>query len=47
MSLTVPRDNTRDFPFSRLIGKARIARIEEAGIALEFSEHMSRLFVAN
>lgn len=47
MSLTVPRDNTRDFPFSRLIGKARIARIEEAGIALEFSEHVSRLFVAN
>jgi len=46
VSLVIPRDNTRDFPFSRLTGKARIARIEEAGIALEFNERMSRLFVA-
>ena len=47
ISLTVPRDNTRDFPFSRFTGKANVARIEETGIALEFSEHMSRLFIAN
>ena len=47
ISLTVPRDNTRDFPFSRFTGKAKVSRIEEAGIALEFSEHVSRLFVAN
>ncbi len=45
ISLNIPRDNTRDFPFSRLTGKAKIARIEETGIALEFGEYVSRLFV--
>ncbi len=47
ISLSVPRDDARDFPFSRLIGKARVVRIEEQGIALEFNEDIHRLSVAN
>jgi hypothetical protein len=47
ISLSVPRDETRDFPFSRIAGKARVARIEKNGVALEFSEDINRLFVAN
>lgn len=47
ISLSVPRDETRDFPFSRLVGKARVIRVEKDGVALEFSKDMSRLFVAN
>ena len=47
ISLTVPRDNTRDFPFSRLIGKARVVRVERDGVAFEFNEDINRLFVAS
>ena len=47
ISLSVPRDDARDFPFSRLVGKARAVRVEKDGVALEFSEDMNRLFVAN
>jgi len=47
VSLTVPRDSIRDFPFSRFTGEAKIVRIEKDGVALEFSEHMLRLLVAN
>ena len=47
ISLSVPRDDTRDFPFSRLVGKARVIRVEKDGIALEFSEDIYRLFVAS
>lgn len=47
ISISVPRDETRDFPFSRLVGNARVVRVEKDGIALEFSEDISRLFVAN
>lgn len=47
MTLSVPRDETRDFPFSRLTGRAKVIRVEEDGIALEFDEDISRLFVAN
>lgn len=47
ISLSVPRDDSRDFPFSRLVGKARVVRVEKDGIALEFGEDISRLFVAN
>lgn len=47
LSLSVPREETRDFPFSRLTGKAKVVRVEEDGVALEFDEQMSRLFVAN
>lgn len=46
ISLSVPRDETRDFPFSRIVGKARVVRVEKEGFALEFSEDVSRLFVA-
>ena len=47
ISLSVPRDDARDFPFSRLAGKARVVRVEKDGVALEFGEEMNRLFVAN
>ena len=47
ISLSVPREETRDFPFSRLIGKAKVVRVEEEGVAVEFDEDISRLFVAN
>ena len=36
VSLSVPRDDARDFPFSRIAGKARVVRVEKDGIALEF-----------
>lgn len=45
--LSVPRDDTRDFPFSRLAGKAKVVRVDENGVAVEFNENISRLFVAN
>ncbi|MFC1509408.1 PilZ domain-containing protein, partial [Candidatus Omnitrophota bacterium] len=45
--LSVPRDEARDFPFSRLVGKAKVVRVEDDGLALEFDKDMSRLFVAN
>jgi len=47
VSLTVPRDSARDFPFSRFSGKAKVVRVAEDGVALEFGEQMLRLFVAN
>ena len=47
ISLSVPREEARDFPFSRLIGKAKVVRVEEEGVAVEFNEDISRLFVAN
>jgi hypothetical protein len=47
VSLRVPRDDTRDFPFSRITGKARVVRVEKDGVAIEFAEDVSRLFVAN
>lgn len=47
ISLSVPRDESRDFPFSRITGKAKVVRVDNDGIALEFGEDMSRLFVAN
>jgi len=47
VSLRVPRDDTRDFPFSRITGKARVVRVEKDGVAIEFTEDVSRLFVAN
>ena len=46
VSLSVPREDTRDFPFSRFTGKARVIRVEKNDIALEFSEDISRLCVA-
>ena len=47
ISLSVPRDDARDFPFSRIIGEARVVRVEKEGVALEFGDEISRLFVAN
>ena len=47
VSLSVPRDDARDFPFSRITGLARVVRAENGACALEFSEDVSRLFVAN
>lgn len=46
ISITVPKDETRDFPFSRIAGKAVVTRVEKDGIALEFVEDINRLFVA-
>lgn len=48
VSISVPRDVSKDFPFSRLVGKARIVRVEmllenkvdrlaKQGIAIEFT----------
>jgi len=47
ISLSVPRDDARDFPFSRVVGKARVARVDKDGVALEFGEGINRLFIAN
>ena len=47
ITLSVPRDDSRDFPFSRIIGKARVVRAERETCALEFSEDVSRLCIAN
>ena len=47
ISLSVPRDDARDFPFSRVIGKAKVVRVDKEGVALEFGDEVSRLFVAN
>ena len=47
ITLSVPRDEARDFPFSRITGNARVIRAENDTCALEFSEDVSRLFVAN
>lgn len=51
ISISVPREIRKDFPFSRLVGKARVVRAEELpgneldpfarqGIALEFSSDL-------
>lgn len=48
VSISVPRDVSKDFPYSRLVGKARIVRVEmllenkvdrlaKQGIGIEFS----------
>ncbi|MFA4991172.1 MAG: PilZ domain-containing protein [Candidatus Omnitrophota bacterium] len=47
ISLSVPRDDARDFPFSRITGEARVVRVDKEGVALEFNDDVSRLFVAN
>jgi len=47
ISLSVPRDDTRDFPFSRITGIARVVRAGKEACALEFSENIARLFIAN
>jgi hypothetical protein len=47
ISISIPRDEARDFPFSRIMGKARVVRAEKESCGLEFSEDISRLFIAN
>jgi len=47
ISLSVPRDDARDFPFSRITGMARVVRAAKEACALEFSDNISRLFIAN
>ena len=47
ITLSVPRDDSRDFPFSRITGKARVVRAEGETCGLEFSEDVSRLCIAN
>ena len=47
ISISVPREEARDFPFSRLAGKARVVRVDKDGIAVEFNKDVSRLFIAN
>ena len=47
ITLSVPRDEARDFPFSRITGSARVVRAENETYGLEFSEDISRLFIAN
>lgn len=47
ITLSVPRDEARDFPFSRITGNARVVRAENQACGLEFNEDISRLFVAN
>jgi len=47
ISLCIPRDDTRDFPFSRIVGKARAVRVDPDGVALEFSDDIKRLFVVS
>ena len=43
----MPKDDRRDFPFSRLTGEAEVVRVEKDGVGLKFGEGMSRLFAAN
>lgn len=45
--VSIPRIFTQEFPFSSLIGKARVVRVERDGIALEFNEDIHRLYVAS
>lgn len=46
ISLSVSRDYIREFPLSRIAGKAKVVRVENDSIALEFAENITRLFVA-
>lgn len=47
ITISVPRDEARDFPFSRISGNARVVRAEKETCAFEFSEEVSRLCIAN
>ncbi len=46
ISILVPRAFTKEFPFSRLIGKARVVRAEGNSAALEFNKDIHRLCIA-
>ena len=40
VSVSIPRQLADKFPFSRIVGKARVIRVEKQGIALEFAPDM-------
>lgn len=40
VSVSIPRQLADKFPFSRIVGKARVVRVEEQGVALEFAPDM-------
>ena len=57
ISISVPREKAREFPFSRIAGRGRIIRVEELakiadnrprllGVALEFGEDLTVLTMA-
>ena len=54
LSVSVPREQSRDFPFSRLVGRGRVVRVEplhgevpdaarRLGIAVEFADDLTVL----
>ncbi len=47
VTFSVPRDEARDFPYSRITGNAKVVRVDEETCGLEFSEDVSRLCIAN
>ncbi len=46
ISILIPRAFAKEFPFSRLIGKAKIVRAEGDSAALEFDKDIHRLCIA-
>ena len=56
VSISVPREQSRDFPFSRLVGRGRVVRVQpvdgetadeqQLGIALEFGDDLTILAAA-
>ena len=56
VSISVPREQSRDFPFSRLVGRGRVVRVQpvegetpntaQLGIALEFADDLTVLAAA-
>ena len=56
VSISVPREQSRDFPFSRLVGRGRVVRVQpikgetsdssQLGVALEFGDDLTILAAA-
>lgn len=52
VSISVPKERTRLFPFSRLAGRAKVIRVEQfgqqrwQGVALQFADDMTYLSAA-
>ncbi len=46
ISILIPRAFAKEFPFSRLIGKANVVRAEGDSAALEFNKDIQRLCIA-
>lgn len=47
ISILIPRAFAKEFPFSRLIGKAKVIRTEGGSAALEFNKDINRLLIAS